>query len=381
MKTERPIVSQLQKHPSIWHRIVSVVLAFANIIAAIGLTISAYSGSINPIVHPTAPAIAMTFPIWLIGAIILLIISLFIRIRLAAIIGLGIIASLPTTLNFSPLHLPKHASDNGFTFTVMSYNVLGLEDQNKQYFGDINPTLSYILNQDPDIVCLQEMPPLHTSSRLHITAAQIDSIHCQYPYVLIASKSQAIFSKFPVEPIQMGFKYSGESGSADMACFRAEIKGQKVTIFNVHLQSFSLVDEDKEMFKKLTRLKGSETEIAQMRSHLVNKIREAAPQRVLDTEELIKYIRKFGGPNVIVCGDFNDVPGSYPLRMLADEHLKEVYPEVGFGPMITYNANRFYFRIDHILYRGDLTPLSMKRGAVKSSDHYPVIATFEIPDN
>ncbi|MDE6368731.1 MAG: endonuclease/exonuclease/phosphatase family protein, partial [Muribaculaceae bacterium] len=156
---------------------------------------------------------------------------------------------------------------------------------------------------------------------------------------------------------------------------------QKVTIFNVHLQSFSLVPEDKEMFKKLTRLKGSETEIAQMRSHLVNKIREAAPQRVLDTEELIKYIRKFGGPNVIVCGDFNDVPGSYPLRMLADEHLKEVYPEVGFGPMITYNANRFYFRIDHILYKGDLTPLSMKRGSVKSSDHYPVIATFEIPDN
>lgn len=381
MKTERPTVSQPQKRTSVWHKIVSGMLAFVNIIAAIGLTASAYAGSINPIAHPTAPAIAMTFPIWLVGAIILLIVSLFIRIRLAAIIGLGIIASLPTTLNFSPINLPKHPSDDGFTFTVMSYNVLGLQDQKGQYYGDINPTLSYILNQDPDIVCLQEMPPLHTSSRLHITAAQIDSIHCQYPYVLIASKSQAIFSKFPVEPIQMGFKYSGEAGSADMACFRAEIKGQKVTIFNVHLQSFSLVDEDKEMFKKLTHLKGSETEIAQMRSHLVNKIREAAPQRVLDTEELIKYIRKFGGPNVIVCGDFNDVPGSYPLRMLADEHLKEVYPEVGFGPMITYNANRLYFRIDHILYRGDLKPLSMKRGTVKSSDHYPVIATFEIPDN
>ena len=260
MKPERATVSQPQKHRSICHRIVSAILSLVNIGAAVGLTVSAYAGSINPIAHPTASAIAMTFPIWLVGAIILLIISLFIRIRLAAIIGLGIIASLPTTLNFSPIHLPKHSSDNSFTFTVMSYNVLGLEDQNKQYYGDINPTLSYILNRDPDIVCLQEMPPLHTSSRLHITAAQIDSIHCQYPYVLIASKSQAIFSKFPVEPIQIGFKYSGEPGAADMACFRAEIKGQKVTIFNVHLQSFSLVPEDKEMFKKLTRLKGSETE-------------------------------------------------------------------------------------------------------------------------
>ena len=381
MKPERPTVSKPKKQPSIWRRLSSAVLAVVNIAVAIGLTASAYAGSINPIAHPTAPAVAMTFPIWLLGAVILLGVSLFVRVRLAAIIGLGIIASLPSILDYSPIHLPKHASDDGFTFTVMSYNVLGLQDQNDSYYGDINPTLSYILNQDPDIVCLQELSSLHTSPHLHVTASQIDSIHCQYPYVLIASKSQAIFSKFPVEPIQIGFKYSGESGSADMACFRAEIKGKKVTIFNIHLQSFSLVSEDKEMFTKLTHLKGSENEIAQMRSHLVNKIRAAGPQRVLDTEELIKYIRKFGGPNVIVCGDFNDVPGSYPLRLLADEHLKEVYPEVGFGPMITYNANRFYFRIDHILYRGDLRPLDMTRGSIKSSDHYPVTATFEIPDN
>lgn len=377
----RPKVADARPRKSVWHKIVSWLLGIANLIAAAGLTVSAYAGSINPVAHPTAPAIAMTFPVWLVGALVLLVISLIIRWRVAIIIGLGIIASLPTILTYSPLHLPRHKSDDGFTFTVMSYNVFGLQDNQDKYYGDSNPTLSYILNEDPDIVCLQEMPLLHTSSRLHITPAQIDSIHCQYPYVIIGGKSQAIFSKFPIEPVQMGFTYSGKPGSADMACFRAEIKGQKITIFDIHLQSFSLVDEDKQMFTKLTHLKGSENEIAKMKSHLVNKIREAGPQRVLDTEELIKYVRKFGGPNVIVCGDFNDVPGSYPLRMLGEEKLKEVYPEVGFGPMITYNSNRFYFRIDHILYRGELKPLGMKRGRIKSSDHYPVIAKFEIKDN
>lgn len=382
MKPQRQSIKpSTVKRIGVGRRIASGVVFFADIITVLGLTASAYAGSINPIAHPAAPAVAMTFPLWLLGAVVMLVISLCVRLRLAAIIVLGMIASLPSILDYCPLHLPRHAGDDDFTFTIMSYNVLGLQDQNGQYFGDVNPTLSYILNTDPDIVCLQEMSSLHTSSLTHVTASQIDSLHCQYPYVMIGSKSQAIFSKFPIEAVQTGFKHSGQSGAADMACFRAEIKGQKVTIFNVHLQSFSLVAEDKEMFKKLTRLKGSEDEIAEMRHHLVNKIREAAPQRVIDTEELIKYIRKFGGPNVIVCGDFNDVPGSYPLRMLADEHLQEVYPEVGFGPMITYNANRFYFRIDHILYRGDLKPVSMKRGSIKSSDHYPVIATFEIPTN
>jgi len=37
-----------------------------------------------------------------------------------------------------------------------------------------------------------------------------------------------------------------------------------------------------------------------------------------------------------------------------------------------------YFGIDHILYRGDLHPLSMHRGGLRSSDHYPLIATFYV---
>ena len=363
---------------SMLYKAATIALAAIDAIAAIGLTVSAYAGSINPVMHPTAPAVAMTFPIWLVAANAALAVTLIVRIRVTPFIGLGIIASLPSILDFSPLQLPRNPGDEADSFTIMSYNVMGLKSQHDSYPGDVNPTLSYIINRDPDIVCMQEMHALYASPSLHVTAAQIDSIHHQYPYVLIANESQAIFSKFPVEPIQTGFKRRKESGAANLGCFRAEIRGEKVTIFNIHLQSFSLGPEDRAMFKDLAHLNGSEQQIAGMRSHLVNKIRAAGPQRVRDTEELIKYIRKFGGPNVIVCGDFNDVPGSYPLRMLEDEHFRQVYPEVGFGPMITYNSGGFYFRIDHILYRGYMRPLDMRRGSIKSSDHYPVTATFEI---
>ena len=367
-----------RKPVSVWHKIVSTLLALANLGAVIGLIVSGYSGAINPIEHPTAPAVAMTFPFWLLGTVVCTIFTLFFRWKVALIGIVGMALAYSPIIEYCPIHLPKRAAADADTFTFMSYNVFGLVDQNNNYSGDLNPTISYILQNDADIVCLQELSAIHSNPQLHITPAQLDSLHSQYPYVFIGSHAQAIFSKFPVEPIQIGFKYSGEAGSADMACFRTEIRGRKITIFNIHLQSFDLVKSDREMFAKLKHLKGTEEEIAMMKNHLMNKIREAGPQRVRDTEELIRYIKKFGGPNVIVCGDFNDVPGSYPLRMLADEHLKEVYPEVGFGPMITYNAGGFNFRIDHILYRGDIRPLEMSRGSIKSSDHYPITTIFEI---
>lgn len=366
-----------RKQPhSIWHRTLTVILIIVNLIATAGLIVSAYAGTVNPVSHPFASAVAMTFPLWLIGTIVVLAVSLFLR-RLIALIGAGALcAAMPAILDYSPVNLPVKISDDAETFTLMSYNVMSFAAQNNKYPGDVNPVISYILREDPDIACLQEVEQLGICPAYHMTAAQIDSLHAQYPYVYKSHATQAILSKFPVEPIQIDFKNPG----ADMACFRAEIRGRKVTIFNVHLQSFALADEDRKMFLRLTRLQGDENEIKQMQRHLIDKICAAAPRRVEDTEQLIRYIDKYGGPNVIVCGDFNDVPGCYSLRMLAEQKLKEVYPEVGFGPMITYNAGRFYFRIDHILYRGDLRPVAMRRGNIRSSDHYPVEATFEILD-
>jgi endonuclease/exonuclease/phosphatase (EEP) superfamily protein YafD len=56
--------------------------------------------------------------------------------------------------------------------------------------------------------------------------------------------------------------------------------------------------------------------------------------------------------------------------------MKQVYTEVCTGPDITFYANRFYFRIDHVLYRGALSPVRQERGKVKYSDHYPVLTRF-----
>lgn len=359
---------------STWHRILTVIVVSVNLVIVAGLLFSGYAGAIPPASLPIAPVAAMTFPLWLIGTIVILIADLFVRRKAMIIAAIGIAAALPPILEYSPFSLPSRESDSDKSFTLMSYNAFGFDDQTGEYHGGINPTISHILASDPDIVCLQEVQGFYPDESKHITRQQIDSLHKQYPYVYVEGHAQAILSKYPVEPVSIGFVYGG-IGDCDIACFRVEISGRKITIFNIHLQSFDLLKEDRELFKSLTHLQGKE-QLRQVRSQLIGKIKSAAIDRVGETEQLIKYIKRFGGPNVIVCGDFNDIPGCYSLRLLEKQHFKNAYSEVGFGPMITYNAERFYFRIDHVLYRGDLKPVSMRRGDIRTSDHYPIETKF-----
>ncbi len=113
------------------------------------------------------------------------------------------------------------------------------------------------------------------------------------------------------------------------------------------------------------------------RANAMAKIAEAAKARADQIKTLEKYIAKYGGKNVIVCGDFNDVNGCYGINSLCHEsRLRRTYPLVAFGPTVTFHANHLFFRIDHILFRGDLEPYSISSPRIPYSDHYPLVATF-----
>jgi endonuclease/exonuclease/phosphatase (EEP) superfamily protein YafD len=57
--------------------------------------------------------------------------------------------------------------------------------------------------------------------------------------------------------------------------------------------------------------------------------------------------------------------------------MKDAYEECALGPTITFHASRFYFRIDHVLYKGNFEAIDIERGDQKSSDHYPLLTTFK----
>lgn len=374
----------IKKRMSAWRRFLSIMLWAFTAISALGLIAGSFGGNINPATVKGICLMVMTLPGWILLLLIATVLDI-IWCRKAIILSiLTFIACAAAIWEYCPLNVSRpsiadYEQDPKFTF--LTYNVANLNDMTDTYPGDTNPIISYILKTGADVVNLQECLLLSVHGRLHITQEQIDSLHQAYPYIIMYGYSNALLSKYPAESIHLG---GINKPGNEIAAFRLNIEGTQVTLFDVHLQSYDLTVEDKALYHDITDLKDPEgaksikSSVKEVKSQLLSKIQAAAVQRANDCERLCRYIEHYGGPNVIIAGDFNDVPGCYSLRRLADFKFRQVYPELGFGPMITFNRDRFYFRIDHILYRGDLKPLRLARGSVKWSDHYPLHATFAI---
>ena len=377
-----------------WRTAGNVILWILTAIAIVGLIAACFGGYANPHKFKGLSLFQLTMPAWLIGWLIIMVLDFFWNRKALFVSIIGFIPCVTAVWDYCPLNVfgPSAKKYAGCPkFTLLTYNVASFHNMTGEYPGDVNPTVSYIIRQNADIVCLQETEVTLSGpfERFHVTAQQIDTISGMYPYRFLYGGYLTVLSKYPVEPIHtppLNNNQKQKWSIYPIGVFRVNIEGVPVTLFNVHLQSYSLSASDKALYKNIAEGKeiaevaeGSvQGSIGEIKRQIYNKVQRAAEHRANEADALCRYIEKFGGPNVIVAGDFNDVPGCYTLRRLEEYDLKQVYPELGFGPMITFNADMFYFRIDHILYRGDFVPLSIRRGNIKSSDHYPLTATFAI---
>ncbi len=361
----------------------NVVMLILNVLVGIGLVFSAYSGRIAPAEWSPAVVVAMTFPAFLLAMTVLFIADLIWWRRTAWVAGVALLCCVGQIHEFSPLNLPHlhmTASTRERSFTLLTYNVFNFDDY-QGHEGDYNRSLQYILDKSPDVVCLQEAMFISPTAANKITQYQLDEMHDMYPYVFTRGKNFALLSKFPAKPINLDFP-SHEFKSGDIAAWRLTIRGQVVNLFSVHLRSLALTLEDKEAYQDIVKLDSiSKRDLRDAKSAIMPKLCSAGIEREGQIRYLQKYLGRYGGKNAIVCGDFNDPTNCYGLYLLDTEsHMRQAYEYAGFGPMITYNANDLYFRIDHVLYRGNLQPWSITRGRQKSSDHYPILTTFILND-
>lgn len=361
-----------------------VLFIICDVLIIAGLLVSGYSGCISPLKHGGLWGIlGLAFPIFLSASVILLILqAIWYRLG-AAMTLLGMIACAGPILTFFPLNIGKNdrkpANADAPTFSLVEYNTFNFHDNRPAgtYDNSYSQTVNYIIQKNADIVCLSEGLYMWTSNVTNINAAQMDSLRDLYPHIIYSGDAQVVLCKFPIEPIHINNNDSVFATGADMGIYRINLPGGKLlTLFNVHMQSLLLNSDDITLFREITEMKREN--FGMIKSQLLEKISKANVKRARQANRLCGLIRHYGGPNVIVCGDFNDVPGCYAIRALGSIGLRSVYPELGFGPLISYNSDRFYFGIDHILYRGSLRPLSIHRGNNKSSDHYPLYATFEV---
>lgn len=337
------------------------------------LLLVAYSPHIQPVAHPVRSCLGLTFPVFLlINAGFLLFWLIIQRYKSALLPLMGMLLCYPQIraylpVNFHTDHLPEAS------IKLLSYNIMGFDGATKQ--DGKNPILTYLKESDADILCLQEYYTVESSSR-HLSQKEVNRELKAYPYHRIHTVGSgkghtnkiACYSKYPIlssRTLDYASEYNGS------VLYEIKIGEDTITLINNHLESNKLTLADKEVYEDM--LKSPEKEKVKSGARLlIRKLAEASAIRAPQADAIAREIAASPHPSIIVCGDFNDTPISYTHRTIA-QGLDDAFTESGRGLGISYNQNKFYFRIDNILTSKNLKAYNCTVDrSIKDSDHYPI---------
>lgn len=361
---------------------IRIPLAFVAVCVFIVTIAAAHGGAVDPRTTPLPGLVTMALP-WLISAtVIITVASIFFFRRLAIAGAIATLICLPEALTICPLNIGDNDSsmsghDSDSTFSVMTFNTYYFLDYKSDTLPapDTNSTVKAILAADPDIALLQECAQVTFPDRTpYIGTTDSDSLTSRYPYRLSNGRSSCILSKFPVTEIQVDIN-TDASPSFSVTRYAVDIRGRKLNILSLHLQSLMLSDEAKLSVHDVSYMRTQRKDISIIRHELLPKIANAMRIRAGQAHEVRQLIDSISGP-LIVCGDFNDVPLCYAIRTISGTDLKNAYTESAFGFAATYRKRGMSLRIDHMLFRAPLSAVSSRRIADGCSDHFPIMTTF-----
>ena len=351
-------------------KLVILLLLAANLAVTGLLLATAYSPYLQPTQHPVLSCLGLAFPIFLLLNTACLLGWLIIQQYKCALLPLaGLLLCLPQARTYLPLNLrtERLPEDN---LKILSYNIMGFGASSPT--DRQNPILTYLQESRADIICLQEYSTGKTSK--HPTQKAIDKALAEYPYHRIDAIGKqrgnkvACYSKLPILSARP-LKYA--SASNGTLVYELAWGDDTLLLINNHLESNKLTKEDKVVYEDMLRDPEKDKVESGMRQ-LVGKLAEAAALRAPQADSIAREIERSPHRDIIVCGDFNDSPISYTHRVIGQE-LDDAFTHSGRGLGISYNQNKFYFRIDHILTSPSLEAFNCTVDrSIAASDHYPI---------
>lgn len=265
---------------------------------------------------------------------------------------------------------------------IMSWNSHGMGLHNRPRNKEFDKRLlQFIEDKDADILCLMEYPTPRNDFMNKVTSKIIednDYKDFRFKDDNVLSKiiflGTAIFSKYPLK------NYVPHKLSEYIYLLQADVDlpgGQRIRMFFVHLNTFGLSDGDKAFIESMKANKSiTEKEIDTSKTYL-SKLDYGFVRRSKETDIAVKAINQSPYP-VFICGDLNDLPGSYTYSRLRG-NLKDAFIEKGTGLGRTYNHIFPTIRIDHIFFNPSaLKIIGFQCPKTDLSDHNPLIANFEI---
>ena len=354
--------------------ILNMLVFPVTLVTGLLLGISMLSPQLHPSLSSWIQLLGLAFPILFLLNLLWLV-YWWVQLKLKLIFPLGMaLVSFFQTGKYFQLGSSK-ITDSTDKITVCSVNAqLFGAYQNRWFFDTVAEVL---VSKNADIVCLQEV---YARRNIDKMAAQLKE-KTGYPHMqlfrLVPERNYGmlILSRHPI--LDKGrVDFPGNTGN--MAVYADLQMGEKkLRVYNVHLQSIRFRKTDYDFVNGADREQGSNIEQGK---GLLQRMRDAYGKRAEQADAVAAHIKSCELKNVLVCGDFNDVPLSYAYHTMATG-LKDAFCEAGSGLERTYLGPFPSFRIDYILSSKNLKAHSYNSSEEIPGDHKLLWADFVLTKN
>ena len=370
-------------------KILRRIIGYTNLLFAILLVFSSLSPAVNPQRFWGPSFLGLFYPYILLLNILFLAFWIWRKKREFIISFLAILIGWHSLSRYVSMHpgsvfkkayfesLSRNERAPEKLLKVMSFNVRAFD----LYHWSDNPRaredmIRMFRTDDPDILCLQEYfgtaKGEFRSDNLYRALDRTPHRHIEYTI----SKGEntygiATFSHYPIVS-----KGRVELNNTLSICTYTDMRVYEDTlrVYNMHLQSTRLSSRHYRLIDSL-KFRYDDQQMEDIRD-ISFRLKDAFVKRAAQAELIARHIENCPY-RVIVCGDFNDTPVSYTYRRIGRD-LGDAFTETGWGIGRTYNGRFPSFRIDYILFAGDLAAVHFARRKVRLSDHFPITAYLKV---
>ncbi len=338
------------------------------------LLVACFAPKVSPQTNWLVAFAGLGFPVFFAINAIWIIIWFFFKRKYLVVPIIGLLISIPNASRYVSYQIDNQLKlDKQDDISILTYNVKVFDLYNWSKNGAGKQTiLSAIDKANADVICLQEFytdatPDFNTKKELNK----------KYPYYFVHPTltknghrqwGLATFSKYPIiQQKAISFPNSKHNLALQTTI---EVKGDTVSIINLHLQSVHFGEED------YASLESPEMKNASSILDALKKLKEAFEKRATQAEQMAEIVTQSDHP-VLVVGDMNDTPNSYAYKTIS-KGLNDSFSKAGWGLKTTYKGRLPLLRIDHILGSEEVLFRKYKVIEEGESDHYPVLATFSL---
>ena len=332
---------------------------FLNSLIILSLISSLISPFINPNLFWPISFFGLFFPIIISFCLIFTVFWYFFNHKCFWVNFICLLLSIPFLSRYIAFN---NNSTNENDIKVMSYNVRLFNKWGWIDKGNIKQELvSFINNQDLDIICIQEYYNHNKDLELNF----------EYSHIGIQKRKEdwhmAIYSNFPQinkeTVIIDGAKMNNSCIYSDIVVFDDTIR-----VYNIHLASNFFQDKDLEYIISAEKEKVKTGMIG-----IGKKLKYSFERRGREVSQIKKHIKSSPYP-IIICGDFNDTPISYAYQQLG-YNMKDAFIESGngFGASFTKIPT---LRIDYILIDKKFKAVNFTTHPEKFSDHRAISSSI-----